>query len=900
MQAKGFGGLMIHARNGLLGGYLNRHWEETVRWILEEAKQRGLLIYLYDELHYPSGPAGGLLFETRPQSAMQYLELVLEKMIPPGEVIAGDYEKLLGVFPDGKVENLNVPWRNPEKTYVRILGFQIRKSLEYPDYLDAEDMKEFVRLSYRWYAERFGKYFGKIILGEFTDNSCANFGYYRRSIPWTAPLEQSFEKTAGLPLKQVLPSLFLPAGNSALHRILFWRFLSDLYLETFIRPIEEECARNGIAATGHYCIEDGTSEHVRQLGDRFDQKRHQQIPGMDMLGSHDWNELGKFPLGTPTPLAAPMTASPAYFMHGSRTLCECFGCSLEWGMTLAEMRRITGTLAVLGVDLFVPHGLYYSIAGHRKRECVPDFYHNTLWEFFDRWSVYTARICALSAFSVHCAETAIFYPATSQQASIELANPFPDHGERCNRMDDTGRYAAETLFTHGIGFEILDESLIIQAEISDGAFQIRLPNGLLHPIRTLILPSVWIVNRTTYDKLCAFSKAGGLLIAFGEKLSAVFDNPPAVQEIRLEKNFYVRHYEADPDEADFITLIRKNRKLSRITLEDTQGKIAVKEWIKDGHYFAMLHNFTRDRLENVRIQCAFSPASIDPDTLETARKHPSFTHTFEYGETLLLTEGGMEPEHITSSSPAEFSPVVREWKITLENPNTFRLKEGRCIFEKDARHWFYEFEIAEMPSALGIALDLEPTWTELQKGLHPFSGRYENTQFITRVKCLVNGKAVTGIGFGKHFDRWIYEGDISPLANPGRNRLELIQPHTLSDANAVPEPPMLFGNFGVCNSVLVAVPETLSRLQWNGTELASYSGAIRFSANVVLPDVLRGNELLLNFDDSREIAELFVDGVCCGVRVMPPWKFTVPKNLTRDAELKLSLRILNTPANRWK
>ena len=258
---------------------------------------------------------------------------------------------------------------------------------------------------------------------------------------------------------------------------------------------------------------------------------------MDMLGSHDWDELGKFPIGTPTLLAGPMTASPAYFIHGSRTLCECFGCSLEWGMTLGEMRRITGTLAALGVDLFVPHGLYYSIAGHRKRECVPDFLHNTLWEFFGQWSVYTGRICALSASSLHCAETAIFYPVTAQQASLELPDKkYPDHGERCNRIDTESQRAAELLFTHGIGYEMLDESLIVLAQISDGALQIRLPNGAFHPIRTLILPSAWIVNQSTYEKLYEFSRTGGHLIALGEKISAVLDGA-VIREVRPEKTF---------------------------------------------------------------------------------------------------------------------------------------------------------------------------------------------------------------------------------------------------------------------------------------------------------------------------------------------------------------------------
>ena len=60
MADKGFGGIMLHARNGLRGGYLNAHWERAVRSSIDEARRLGLDVYLYDELNYPSGPAGGL------------------------------------------------------------------------------------------------------------------------------------------------------------------------------------------------------------------------------------------------------------------------------------------------------------------------------------------------------------------------------------------------------------------------------------------------------------------------------------------------------------------------------------------------------------------------------------------------------------------------------------------------------------------------------------------------------------------------------------------------------------------------------------------------------------------------------------------------------------------------
>ena len=138
-----FGGVMVHPRDGLLGGYLNRHWEKTIAVILDEAKKQGLQVWLYDELHYPSGSAGGRLREKVPEAVMQSLELVYEAAEPP----SGQFDKLL-------------PFNG------KYLGFKIRRQEEYPDYLDGRAMAEFVRLSYTWYADRFKADFGTVIPGE--------------------------------------------------------------------------------------------------------------------------------------------------------------------------------------------------------------------------------------------------------------------------------------------------------------------------------------------------------------------------------------------------------------------------------------------------------------------------------------------------------------------------------------------------------------------------------------------------------------------------------------------------------------------------------------------------------------------------------------------------------------
>ena len=919
MADKGFGGIMLHARNGLRGGYLNPHWKDAIRWSVDEAKRLGLEVYLYDELNYPSGPAGNMLFDACPDTAMRYLELKWEQHVAPGEDIdpQGPFLFLLASHPDGTTEKITTPWKNDSEISVSVLGFSVYEVKEYPDYLDADAMREFVRLSYSWYAERFKDDMGSVIKGEFTDNACANFGFIRRSIPWTPLMAKKFKDKTGLEFELVLPSLFLETPCAALHRIIYWGFLNELFLETFVMPIEQECAANGIAATGHYCIEQGTSEHVRQLGDRFDQKRHQHIPGVDMLGSSDFEKLDELLHGTAMPLAIPMTASPAYFMHNSRVLCECFGLSAGWAMTLSEMRRIGGLLCVLGVDIHVPHGIFYSIAGHRKRECIPDFMHNTMWENFDRWSIWTGRICSLTAFSEHVAETAIFYSVLAQQASIELGNTgrYGAHGERCDRIDRASRAAAECLLAGAIGYEMIDESLVSSAEIVDGELLIRRPNGTQHAIRTLIMPSAWVVRSATFDKLKRFRQSGGVIIALNEKLSRIFDGVQLV-DIDPGEDFYTRTYAvesiSDLARADFKTVIIANLRRSQIDVRDSTGRVVVREWISEGRSFVMLHNTARDRVENVQLHCRFAtvPVSLDLDRV-VAEQLPwrgsmgdyQIDYDFDGGESLILTMADSDvAERAVTRTDADFQLEAGEWNVELESPNTLRLPEWQV--SENGHRWATEFEIDELPGQLGIALDLEPTDSELRKGIHPFSDFWccigGNMVNQSRVKCLVNGRPVSDIRFGTHFDRWIYEGEVGSLVVHGRNTVEILKPTSLLESNAVPDPVILFGRFGVRNGAIVSVPKTLATLRWDNTELANYSGAICFRRSLKLPESLRGKPLRLDFECVNEIVQVSINGKDCGTRVMPPWKFEIPAELSGTDIMALEIRLTNTPSNRWK
>src|SRR5690242_18493077 len=66
-----FGGVIIHARPGLITEYLSKEWFNLFEYSVQQGKKLGLNIWIYDENSYPTGFAGGLVGEQMPEAYNQ-------------------------------------------------------------------------------------------------------------------------------------------------------------------------------------------------------------------------------------------------------------------------------------------------------------------------------------------------------------------------------------------------------------------------------------------------------------------------------------------------------------------------------------------------------------------------------------------------------------------------------------------------------------------------------------------------------------------------------------------------------------------------------------------------------------------------------------------------------------
>jgi len=79
LKDKGFGGVFVHPRPGLITEYLSDEWFDLFRYTLDKGKQLGLNTWMYDENSYPSGFAGGHVPALMPESYNQGQGLQLHK-----------------------------------------------------------------------------------------------------------------------------------------------------------------------------------------------------------------------------------------------------------------------------------------------------------------------------------------------------------------------------------------------------------------------------------------------------------------------------------------------------------------------------------------------------------------------------------------------------------------------------------------------------------------------------------------------------------------------------------------------------------------------------------------------------------------------------------------------------
>ena len=510
---------------GMTPKYLSPEHLALTKFAIEEARKRGMKVWLADEGSYPSGFAGGRISEEYPQLAMQGIVADTRIGVAPGQTISLPVPPdTLGALtltqaraaantqpqpavaevlpirgsqikwtapPEGRSEVLLVRhvFRSSPTRYINRADGTYSKDSLYSliDYLNPDATRAFLKTTHEVYKELFGQEFGKTVLGFFGDEPD-----YTGFIPWTPKLLDTFREQKGYDLQPYLALFFAPKLTEEAKRAKadYWDVWSGMFRESFYGVQADWCARNNLEYLVHLNHEElmlnlsRGEDLIRNEGDFFRDMRHVQIPGIDNLNQLVPSAVNREDTTYEINNNFPKLASSAAHLFGRPRVW-----SEEGGGTGVDGKFQLDYQFVRGVN--APQIRIPAVRGAGTSAEAPPQAAMLAW--------YANRASYLMAMGRPAAQVALYHPANSMWLGDEEA-------------DRSTTKLGKQLLEHQIDFDYFDEqSLGSVATLENGAF--RNLSGQVY--RAVIVPSSTVISRTGLDRLKAFAAAGGKVLFIG-------------------------------------------------------------------------------------------------------------------------------------------------------------------------------------------------------------------------------------------------------------------------------------------------------------------------------------------------------------------------------------------------
>jgi hypothetical protein len=405
-EAHGVYGFVIHPRIGLprTMTWLSGDMIRFMKLAIEEAARRNMYVILYDEGMYPSGSSGGQVVARNPDHAAHGFAKTDLKPDQEFKVPGGSTLVRIITRPDGSRVAVT---EQPSGGVIRglhYLGEGTQKLREDTppagDILNPEAVTSFMDLVYERYYREFGSFFGKTVIGIFTDEpSTLGRGSARGIVPGNIALLGQVRKILGYDFSPYLADLWYnDTPLSAKRRADYHRAINICLEENYYKRLSDWCTGKGIALMGHPA---GSMD--------IGAERYFQMPGQDLVWRYV--EPGPKALEGQHSTMAKCASSAMIHLGRRRNTNELYG-AYGHNLTFSEMEWLASWCFVRGHNLLIPHAFYYSVRGPRLDERPPDVGPNALW-----WSAYkpyadaSRRLSWLNTDSKHVADIAILCEA---------------------------------------------------------------------------------------------------------------------------------------------------------------------------------------------------------------------------------------------------------------------------------------------------------------------------------------------------------------------------------------------------------------------------------------------------------------------------------------------------------
>ena len=566
-------------------------WWRDMDIILDEAVKRNMRVWILDDQHFPTGYAAGALINAESGYCHQYLDYntlgswgpragmeinvaacakpqpappwmppepegtrkfhddhlfsVLACRILEGGV-EGDTVDLTELVEDGRLV-----WDVPEgywKIYVVYLTRDAKGRNDYINFLDRDSCRLLIDAVYEPHYKRYGKYFGNVIAGFFSDEPPIGntpgytagdlIGKPDMPLSWSKEMEQAFTREYGDDIwKSHLNCLWSRDTDdhlTARMRTAYMNAVSRLVSECFSGQIGTWCEEHGTEYIGHMLEDcDSNANLGPSMGHFFRGLSGQHMAGIDNIGGQVVPGAQDVPRRLPQ-----MCQDDAGFYHymlgrmgasmaaidpkkKGRCMCENFG-AYGWRLGVRTEKYLMDHFLARGVNRYVPHA--FSPKAFPDPDCPPHFYahaKNPQYRAFGALMAYTNRICHLIDGGTDCAKVALLYHGESQWAGEYESNI----------------HACRNLTENQVNFLLIPSDVFEEPETYNTSFDekektLRI-NGT--ELKALVISGSQFITRAAAEFAIKAEQAGFPVIFTGRLPEGISDVKPDVSKAMTEK-----------------------------------------------------------------------------------------------------------------------------------------------------------------------------------------------------------------------------------------------------------------------------------------------------------------------------------------------------------------------------
>ncbi len=938
----GMGGACMHARSGLDSEeYLDETWFEAARAVVDHARERGKKVWIYDELGWPSGTAGGRVTRAHPE--LRAMHLILHDVTPSSEADFDDlpdesvaafivtktdpehgllHRKDRGspmsgavtLLPDRiAVERLGTPLDRERLAGCRLLLFESRRDGGTIDYLDRRGAEAFLESTHEEYYRRFGGDFGTTLTHTFMDE--AGMHTTASSVPWTERFLDIFSERRGYDLCDRMPALFFEVPGHEKVRFDFWSLATELFREGFGVPMNEWCENHGIHYSGHYVFETTLKEATRQLGSTMPLYEHQGMPGIDTLGNDFYSRRFSPEDHGMYTVMVKQAASVVHQLGKVGLMSEAFGvgghaCGPE------DMQTAANWQMALGVTFIAQHAPFYSMRGKRKYDHPPIIgWQQPYWPFVNKHIDALSRTGWLLSQGKHMSDVLLLHPQASMQATYrqfrtrdeyKAENYVFDADMPFELVDKHITLLTVALLDAQIDFDYGDEELMAaHGSVDDGSLRV----GEMSYSTVVVPPSI-NMRSTTLARLREFAQAGGAILTVGS-VPCLVDGEPS-DEARAFFDENARGVVNGVDHFDYRGAVDAISDLGgrTVTALDADGKdvpqlkVHRRRW--DGCEIVYLANISRDAVEaNVALSFdvdgvveEWAPASGETGVMAACVSgaemdldlawHPRQARAF------VARPGSAETA--STSSYEERSRVAPDWAGERTGPNALVLDECHLVEGGEPGELLSVSEVQELladaPSRRVTSRHPIAVASEIAEGAVSLA-----CEFGSRPRVSLNGAAASLVVTGSMLDPAMQTIDL-PALSLGENSLQIEGTYDSADAF---QNPFLLGEFDVHTedgvAFTVAAPaDSVAIGSWPEKGLPFYAGTVVYRATVSLDDPLEGDRVMLEMPGLAGSAEVRVNGEVVDHVLWPPYAVDVTRHM-RSGENEIEIEVANTLRN---